>query len=650
MNAAVHVPPFTWRDNQGDLHIHLSTAMEGTLVSLPLYLLYTVALAEMPQEISFSALDCFHPKSITYGKLKDVCQPLGPGTTGQAKQVVNILQKDDNRVITGVKCTLRKSTMDFFCGRWSHQKLLRPMTLDEDQHVPLETCRTAYLHGVYQKEDKASIPVVLNKPVQYRYLSHGHITHTASNVYCEGSTLTVNGQEIINDMLTYVTATFTVQTVQVEYDGDNTAKDLDSNQRLMYRCVVDLECVVNQITYILDKPKSWCNLYQIRNIPMTNISISTEHGFRSALVSHDHKILLEKRDRYTPDHRCNGEVELFNTEFDDIKISVNSQTDLPSSPIGASGVDLDLELRVLSNYESYRTEQLVNSQSTNMLQRLCQVAQQHVKTAELSPFKPNSLIRITGELVSEIECHPIVATARLGETRTSDCTDDALPVYAKGQPFYLTANTHVLKRAGDVTLIPCNQSFNSIFISRENVTVMANPRVEISNVTLLDRFRLLPAGNPEIHEDFSHDILYTKAEVKQYNFLVHYARTKDKLLSQMTRKYCGDNACGSFAAKKPLGFDVSRLQDTLLGFNIWDQIRQYIQNLGIIGGMMYILYIILWIAKTVYLMLWLYHRKQAKLSEAFSLTFQLDDHVRQRIVSHSPRWTSDTCKDDETDL
>ena len=78
------------------------------------------------------------------------------------------------------------------------------MTLDEAHHVPLETCRTAYMHGVYQKEDGSSIPVVINKPVQYRYLSHGHITHTASNVFCEGTTLIVNGQEIIKDMLTYL--------------------------------------------------------------------------------------------------------------------------------------------------------------------------------------------------------------------------------------------------------------------------------------------------------------------------------------------------------------------------------------------------------------------------------------------------------------
>ena len=212
------------------------------------------------------------------------------------------------------------------------------------------------MHGVYQKEDGSSIPVVINKPVQYRYLSHGHITHTASNVFCEGTTLTVNGQEIIKDMLTYVTATFTVQTVQIEYDGHAAAKDLDTNQRLMYRCVVDSECTVNFITYILDKPASWCNLYHIRTIPMVNISVNTKHGFGSALISHDHKILLEKRDRYTPDRRCAGDTEIFDTEFDDIKISVNNQIDPSTNPLRANSIDLDLELRVLSNYESYHTE------------------------------------------------------------------------------------------------------------------------------------------------------------------------------------------------------------------------------------------------------------------------------------------------------
>ena len=178
--------------------------MEKTFILLVLCQAHKMVEAETPQQVSFSALDCSHPKSITYGKLKDVCQPQGSVKPGQTEETVTILQKDDNRVMKGVKCTLRKSSMDFFCGRWSHQKLLRPMTLDEAHHVPLETCRTAYMHGAYQKEDGSSIPVVINKPVQYRYLSHGHITHTASNVFCEGTTLTVNGQEIIKDMLTYL--------------------------------------------------------------------------------------------------------------------------------------------------------------------------------------------------------------------------------------------------------------------------------------------------------------------------------------------------------------------------------------------------------------------------------------------------------------
>ena len=198
--------------------------------------------------------------------------------------------------------------------------------------------------------------------------------------------------------------------------------------------------------------------------------------------------MLEKRDRYTPDRRCAGDTEIFDTEFDDIKISVNNQIDPSTNPLRANSVDLDLELRVLSNYESYRTEWLVNSQTTNIMRRLCRVTEQHVKTAEVSPFKPHSLLRITGELISEIECHPVIATARVGEVRTSDCVENALPVYYKGQPYYLLANTHVLKQARDITYIKCHQSFNPIFVSKENVTVEANPRVKISNVTLVDRF------------------------------------------------------------------------------------------------------------------------------------------------------------------
>ena len=45
--------------------------MEKTLILLVLCKAHKMVEAETPQQVSFSALDCSHPKSITYGKLKD---------------------------------------------------------------------------------------------------------------------------------------------------------------------------------------------------------------------------------------------------------------------------------------------------------------------------------------------------------------------------------------------------------------------------------------------------------------------------------------------------------------------------------------------------------------------------------------------------
>ena len=93
------------------------------------------------------------------------------------------------------------------------------------------------------------------------------------------------------------------------------------------------------------------------------------------------------------------------------------------------------------------------------MRRLCHVTEQHVKTAEVLPFKPHSLLRITGELISEIECHPVIATARVGEVRTSDCVENALPVYYKGQPYYLLANNMVALYNTLVVHFQHNQKF-----------------------------------------------------------------------------------------------------------------------------------------------------------------------------------------------
>ena len=198
-----------------------------------------------------------------------------------------------------------------------------------------------------------------------------------------------------------------------------------------------------------------------------------------------------------------------------------------------------------------------------------------------------------------------------------------------------------MKPACDMTYVKCHRPFSPIFVSKENVTIEASPEVKISNVTLANRFRLLHTGDPELHEDFSHNILYTDAEVKDYNFLVHYACTKDQLLSQMTRKYCTGNQCGSFTANSPLGFDLSQLQDKILDFDMWKKILKYTKNLGAFGGVLYLCSTVIWMARRAYTIGWLYYRKEAKISEALSLTFRLDNQVRNDYVQNSPRWSKD---------
>ena len=117
--------------------------------------------------------------------------------------------------------------------------------------------------------------------------------------------------------------------------------------------------------------------------------------------------------------------------------------------------------------------------------------------------------------------------------------------------------------------------------------------------------------------------------------------TKDQLLSQMTRKYCTGNQCGSFIANSPLGFDLSRLQDKILGLDMWKKILKYTKNLEAFGGVLYLCSMVIWIARRAYTIGWLYYRKEAKISEALSLTFRLDNQVRNDYVQNSPRWSKD---------
>ena len=587
------------------------------------------------ENIPFQALDCSAPTQTSYTLVKSLCQDhiLQQGVQ-QKKQIVSILQENSKRVIRAIKCQLKHTNLLVYCGRYSHNKIFKPIALRVPQHLPIEACRKIAEHGVYQVPPSGrTITVELNRPVQYYVLSHGSISSTTDNVYCSGENLYFGGKQI-SDMLEYTTADLTASEVQLEYDGAEFLKDLTTNQKLKYNCISDRECIVPSGTYVIDDVGPECDLYLVRSIPMLPRSIPTEKGTDLFFVSSEHKILLQKGDLYT-NKKCQTGVQVYNTDFGQLKIVISENHAQHVKALSSAQLDIDLEVRVVANFQASYVENLIYGQSKMISKSLCKLAQGALSIVEKSPFRPNAIIKILGEVFLEIQCTPVTVLAISGQSRDKECYRNALPVMYQHKPAFISPNTHMLIDQTQLNVIMCNESFTPMFRSMDNRTVIANPQIKVLNISIDTARRLHFSSEKEPqHSEHSDSVLYSPNEIAQFNDLLHFQRTKSELLAELTKRYCMNSNCAVQPTKQSSWFNMDHLANMSIPdpFEWISRIKRRCIEVGALCGLVFAIISATKLVINLANMSRLYFYKNSTAREAFNLTFNYVSHSRKEYI------------------
>lgn len=157
-------------------------------------------------------------------------------------------------------------------------------------------------------------------------------------------------------------------------------------------------------------------------------------------------------------------------------------------------------------------------------------------------------------------------TARLGDHRSKKCHTSAFPVWLHNQPAWIEAGTHLLLDKPDLAPVDCSAVFPPYIQSKEGEILIADPYVRTEKIALntLPTF-LEPINMDSWHQEFSESLLYTSEEINKFNNLVHFSRTRERVVDALAHRYCEANEdCGSF--KPPTGsssFDVQALANDL---------------------------------------------------------------------------------------
>ena len=619
------------------------SSMLGAILLIPVVTASPVHQTSEPyEEYPLNALDCRRPTKIQTGLISDVCGKHDePGDDKKVVENVLLLQESETQVLKATRCKKYYYRMLMYCGSFSHMKLVEAPDVHDPVPFPEEDCEMVR-NGLYKREDGTTVPIQQGQVLRYKYLKHGKITFSQTNVKCEGATVYVHGEQH-NGVLEYISVEVEVQEVSVEISPDQ-IQDLDANIKLPYDCGQDYKCTVGQTAYILDRPQHHCPLYNIRSMSMEKIQVTTNKGVENALISHEHKIMLIVRKPYKVNRQCEALHIVYHTNYDKIKVayekSLTNDIDSVVARLIPSVLDMDLELKVVDEYLAYKLESTISNEVNSVSQNLCQMNRHNLKSAEVSPFHPNSLIRISGEIITEVKCTPVTVHARIGDKRSDSCNADALPVWAGNQPVWIQSVTRLIIEESEIQHISCNSQFLPAFHTNDGVILHAAPQVEKIKVQLAHVGESYIHHNSDVHETFEEDLLYSSEEISKFNALIHFSRSKNNLVASLTDKYCSrPKSCGSH--QPPSGgssFSLQNLEDQVIqAISIWARIKQYANEYGGLCGLVLMAITLTSWSYRLLTMCRLYFGHRTTATEAVQLTFNLNDMARQRILQEAQR-------------
>ena len=600
-----------------------------------------------------NAIDCRFPTRIQSGILSNLCTSIKESSEDSDKIKVMILLHSNKKVIKGYRCEKKYSIFWEICGLLSHTKLYEPPTIRQPQIITPEECNTMRHTLTYQREDGTLTRISLNEKYQYNFIKHGKLHYSSDNVACEGASVMIHGEQV-SSLVEMISAEIVIKTIEVEIDTD-TAIDLDYNVKLPPACRVSEICQAGAESYVLEYPESQCPLSIIRTSNMMPVTVHTYAGDEQAVVDNENKIFLTIKHREIAPPGCHPALTLYATEFKDLKIVTSKLATTALSnlehQLNPSQIDLDLEIKTSESYLAYYLQHMVLQQMQTITSKFCSMSSHNLHLNEISPFHANSLLRIRGDLIQELQCKEVTVVAKIGDKRTDKCSGDSLAVWLGNEPVRIQARTHLIVEEDPLEMIPCNAAYSPVFLASDNKTLLvATPEIKVVVIPLghlQDDYLHLKTNNID-HPSFGQDLLYTAEEISQFNDLIHFQRTKTRVLNSLITDYCEENAqCGAYQPRAGTSeaFNLKHLED--VEFSPFQFLFDWSDKLSKIGNICSILIVLLAVTSTLFKcskVLWLTIRHKMRIGPAIQLGLFVDTALMkvllEKPMDHNMRSTA----------
>ena len=552
------------------------------------FIVCCIGLSQGKAPLKAKAIDCKNSKVLHTMEVKGLCKGnVNNSYVKMGPKEITVVQEDAIGVIKGFKCQKWESRFKYHCGMYSHlsldglHEIRRPVIVPEaqcievfmDHKLTIESGRILTLSGDG------------NLRFHYNYLNQGDLQHDTHSVSCQGTTAHLNNKEVYGEM-EVVEVEFSIKVASFEVTPTQ-IKDLDTQEVLPGYCKEVSQCnLPNKELIYFDSKPSLCTLYQVRTLIAERIMVKVEGHQKLVYVNDEHKLIFVQGQQLDNRHRVcfRGNPSVFETQIQGVFVLENGHASKEHIPeITAERVNPQIQLIMVDDYFNFHLQAKLSDLVSRLNLDFCRLHQQTLNLVESSPFHKDAIIKVSGEIVQELQCYEREVFLSV-EYEPKKCFS-AIPIEYEGKIQFMKAGTRLIVERPEVHYIDCILAPKYII---EGKIVVANPGIKVID-TPLSTFKVInqvawEGGEFSKYELSGESTFYTQEEMDEFIQLVHYQRGQETMKDILTSAYCETGTCGQYSQRATLksGLDfrvLKQVKEELDSLNpvkmVWDVLKEY---------------------------------------------------------------------------
>ena len=462
--------------------------------------------------------------------------------------ILQIVEKKDSK---GFSCQITRSTFLFFCGAFSHFKIMDVPDIQITEPINSMECRNLVNRKTYTTPDGKTHPIKLQGVNLIKSEDLGLIKDGDNSVSCQGEKMKV-GQNIIDNVLKVSQFTIIVRAEEYSVDNKDRVEVTSDHIKLPRTCKVSQGgCQTALKTYFWTPPSKKCKFQELRRVKMKQLG--------NYLIDDKTKVLLKVLGKTPSPSKC-PTATLFLTEYHDIFLTTNQ-----NFPKFGTTIEIDTFITSLADYTLFHAEQAIQKAISAAKSQICQ-QKYELNDNKIHALGDGHFSSRNGDVLYLFQCK--MKTGKIDPKE--QCYAD-IPIEGG---FVSSADKLLIKTSSPVR---CNKNFPQEIRTKEGwITLTPTP-------TKVQPPMKMPLKHYLInHEDLVGGGLYTSFELTSWRNHLEDRNFGTALMGTLSYGVCvNEGECAdSSSTSGSTNFDLTRLNPVNLveNLNIWEKLDQWVKT------------------------------------------------------------------------